>query len=136
MDFNQQPPFQQPPFQPPTPKIPERNIVTCIILSIVTCGLYIYYWLFCLNEDVNTITGNRNGTTGGMVILLSIITCGIYLYYWFYKQGDAIDNLKVQRGRSAGSLGILYFILTFFGLGIVSYALMQNELNTLAKEQF
>lgn len=131
MDFNQQPPYQQ-----PTPRIPERNIVSCIILSIVTCGLYAYYWLFCLNEDVNTITGNRNGTTGGMVILLSIITCGIYLYYWFYKQGDAIDNIKVQRGKLPGSLGILYLILTLFGLGIVSYALMQNELNNLAKEQF
>ena len=130
MDFNQQP--VQAPFQP---KIPERNIVVCIILSLVTCGLYTYYWLYVLNEDLRTYTGNKNGTSGGMVILLTLITCGIYHYYWLYKQGDTIDNVKLQRGRMSGSLGILYLILGIFGLTIVSYALMQNELNTFAKEQ-
>jgi hypothetical protein len=92
--------------------------------------------MYVLNEDLRLYTGNKNGTSGGAVILFSLITCGIYEYYWLYKQGDTIDNVKIQKGRPNGSLGILYLILGIFGLGIVSYALMQNELNAFAREQF
>ena len=31
--------------------IQQRNIAVCIILSIVTCGIYGIYWLICLNDD-------------------------------------------------------------------------------------
>ena len=112
--------------------IEQRNIALCIILSIVTCGIYGLYWIYKLTEDVNKLTGDPNATSGGMVILLSIITCNIYMWYWLYKQGDAIDQVKASRGLSSGNSGILYLILAIFGLGIVSYALMQNELNQLA----
>ena len=54
------------------------------------------------------------------------------MWYWLYKQGDAIDQVKTSRGLPSGNSGILYLILAIFGLGIVSYALMQNELNQLA----
>lgn len=84
-----------------------------------------WYWIYKL-------TGDPNATSGGMVILLSIITCNIYMWYWLYKQGDAIDQVKASRGLPSGNSGILYLILAIFGLGIVSYALMQNELNQLA----
>lgn len=112
--------------------IEQRNIALCIILSIVTCGIYGLYWIYKLTEDVNKLTGDPNATSGGMVILLSIITCNIYMWYWLYKQGDAIDQVKASRGLPSGNSGILYLILAIFGLGIVSYALMQNELNQLA----
>ena len=35
--------------------IQERNIVTCIILSIITCGIYGIYWEICLVNDLNGI---------------------------------------------------------------------------------
>lgn len=40
--------------------------------------------------------------------------------------------LKTQRGVPSSSTGLVYLLLTVFGLGIVSYALMQNEINHLA----
>ena len=67
-----------------------------------------------------------------LCIILSIITCGIYMWYWLYKQGDNLDQIKASRGLPAGNSGILYLILAIVGLGIISYALMQNELNQLA----
>ena len=67
-----------------------------------------------------------------LCIILSIITCGIYGLYWIYKQGDNLDQIKASRGLPAGNSGILYLILAIVGLSIVSYALMQNELNQLA----
>ena len=67
-----------------------------------------------------------------MAVLLTIVTCGIYGLYWAYKQGEKIDAAKANRGVASGNSGILYLILSIFGLGIVAWALMQNELNQMA----
>ncbi len=66
--------------------IQQRSVAVCIILTIVTCGIYGLYWFICLTNDANTAS-NTFGTSGGMAILLTIVTCGIYSFYWAYKQG-------------------------------------------------
>ena len=60
-----------------------------------------------------------------LCIVLSIVTCGIYGFYWAYKQGEKLDRAENNNSSS----GVLYLVLTFFGLGIVAYALMQDRLN-------
>lgn len=114
--------------------IQSRNIAICIILSIVTCGIYGIYWLICLVNDVNEVSEN-NGSSGGIVFLLSLVTCNIYLLYWMYKAGNDINAAQKMRGISGdSSSGVVYLILCFVGLGIVAYALIQNELNKLVEE--
>lgn len=112
--------------------IKQRNIAVCIILTIVTCGIYGIYWFICLSDDVNTASGTF-GTSGAMALLLTIITCGIYSWYWAYKQGEKIDHARMRRGLSSGSNGVVYLLLCIFQLGIVAWALMQNELNQMAQ---
>ena len=112
--------------------IERRNIAVCIVLTLVTCGIYGIYWIVCLTNDVNTVSGDVNGTPGGMVVLLTIVTCGIYGIYWAYKQGEKLDFTKNNRGIPSSNSGVLYLILQIFGFGIIAYALMQNELNKLA----
>ena len=111
--------------------VTQKNIVTCILLSLVTCGIYGIIWFISLNDDANTVSGTQ-GTSGGMAFLLSIVTCSIYYFYWNYKQGEKLDAARAQRGMGTSGLAILYLLLSIFGLGIVSYALMQNELNQMA----
>ncbi|MBQ6696687.1 MAG: DUF4234 domain-containing protein [Lachnospiraceae bacterium] len=111
--------------------IQQRSVATCIILSFVTCGIYMIYWFICLNNDANTVSGDF-GTSGGMALLLTFVTCGIYGIYWMYKQGEKIDNAKRARGMASDNTGIIYLVLSICGLGIVSYALMQDSLNKLA----
>ncbi len=125
--------YADPPLNQYRAPIGRRNIAVCIILSIVTCGIYGLYWLYCIVEDLNAAGRQTNDTGGGLVVLLSIVTCDIYLLYWMYKAGGKVNQLHYISGqREDGSLGILYLILTFFGVGIVSYALIQNELNKVA----
>ena len=112
--------------------IERRNIAVCIVLTLVTCGIYGIYWIVCLTNDVNTVSGDVNGTSGGMVVLLTIVTCGIYGIYWAYKQVEKLDFTKNNRGIPSSNSGVLYLILQIFGFGIIAYALMQNELNKLA----
>ena len=74
--------------------IERRNIAVCIVLTLVTCGIYGIYWIVCLTNDVNTVSGDVNGTSGGMVVLLTIVTCGIYGIYWMLKLNDEINLLR------------------------------------------
>ena len=110
-----------------------KNIVTCIILSIVTCGIYSLYWLYCLVSDINAISDDPNAMSPVLVIILSFVTCGLYFLYWVYKAGSLLDQKMIETGRTAESRPILYVVLSFFGLSIVTYALMQDTINKLAE---
>ncbi|HRR77734.1 MAG TPA: DUF4234 domain-containing protein [Ruminococcus sp.] len=109
-----------------------RSIVTCIILCFVTCGIYAIIWFINLTDDTNRISQEPSATSGGTAFVLTLITCGIYGLYWAYKQGERLERVRASRGLAPGSLPILYLVLNLFGLSIVAYALMQNEINTLA----
>ena len=108
-----------------TAGIMPRNLVLAIVFSFLTCGIYSIYWMIKLNDEVNQICGDTQATGGGLVFLFTLITCGIYGWYWMYKMGEKCDQIKGVNGSS----GILYLILGIFGLGIVSYCLMQDTIN-------
>ena len=111
--------------------IQKRSIALCIIFSIITCGIYEYYWIAKLNDEVNALAGRPNTTSGGMVVLFSIITCGIYELYWLYKMGEVVEETRARQGRPGNSSNVIYLVLGIIGLGIVSLSLMQNENNEI-----
>ena len=114
--------------------IQSRNIAVCIILSVITCGIYGIIWFISMVNDINDVSEN-NGPSGGVVFLLSLVTCSIYLWYWMYKAGNDLNTAKKMRGLPEdSSASVLYLILSVVGLAIVSYALIQNELNKLAED--
>lgn len=139
----QQPPYQQNPYQPNGPQygnyrapVKNRSIALCIVLSIITCGIYGIYWLVCLVDDLNVASGRTGDTSGGMVFLLSLVTCGIYGIYWMYKAGEKVAYIKQRStGEVDSSSSVLYLILGILGFGIVVYALIQSELNKVATLQ-
>lgn len=118
-------------YNPPS-MVQKRSIATCIILTIVTCGIYGIFWFISLTDDTRTLSSDLTGASGGTAFLLTLITCGIYGFYWAYKQGTRIDAARTARGLAPSNQGAIYLILMIFGLGIVGYALMQNEINNLA----
>ncbi|HAK57748.1 MAG TPA: hypothetical protein DCP06_02075 [Lachnospiraceae bacterium] len=115
------------------PPIQQRSIALCIVLSIITLGIYGLYWVYKIVEDTNTLLERPEATSGGIVIILTIVTCGIYFMYWSYITGQGFDEYIVQKENGvSGSRGILYLLLSIFGLSIITYALIQNELNQRA----
>ncbi len=114
----------------------QRSIGICILLSIITCGIYGIYWFIVLTDEVNAVSGQNNATSGGVAFLLTIITCGIYGYYWAYKMGDKLNQAKAQRNMPIDSnMPIIYLLLEIFGLGIIGWALMQDNLNKMLPAQ-
>ena len=113
--------------------IKQRNIGICILLSIVTCGIYGLYWFVVLTDDINQESGETDATSGGMSLLLTIVTCNIYGWFWAYKMGEKVDIIKNKNGVPSSNSGILYVLLQVFGLGIIAYALMQDTANKYAE---
>ena len=112
--------------------VQKRSIALYIVLSLITFGIFMIYWMYRLTEDTNTISGETDDTSGGMAVILTIITCGIYGLYWAFKRGEKIDKAKSNRGEMAVNGGILYLILYIIG-GFIALALIQNEVNKFAE---
>lgn len=106
----------------------KRDVAVAIILSLITCGIYSIYWLIKINDELNELYGSED-MSGGLVFLFSLISCGLFLIYWSYKAGTKVDALKERRGQKPDYSGILFLILSIFGLDIVNYALIQDEIN-------
>ena len=112
----------------------EKNIVTNVILSIVTCGIYAIIWFIQLNDDAKEYSKDESMPTGGVAFLLTLVTCGIYGVYWAYKMGKALQKAKIDNGMTnAADNSVMYLVLELIGLGIVDYCLMQNELNEITR---
>lgn len=114
----------------------QRNIAVSIILTLCTCGIYGIVWFIMLNDEVRNASKDYGMPTGGVAFLLTLITCGIYGFYWAYKMGKNIAVAKQEAGLPATDNSVLYLVLQLFGFGIVNYALMQNEMNTITQKKW
>lgn len=99
----------------------------CLILSLVTCGIYMLYWMYKVNDELNLLAGNPNGTSGGMVLVFDILTCGIYGIYWNYKMGQNVSRLTGDNFSP-----IVMLLLALFQCSFISLALMQDTINKYA----
>ena len=113
-------------------KLPERNIVVCILLSLITCGIYGIYWFIVMTDESNVVSDDQTAS-GGMAFLFTIITCGIYFYYWNYKMGQKLHQAGQKYNKPIGDNSIVYLLLSIFGLGIINYCIIQSDLNRFSK---
>ncbi len=117
----------------------DRGLFIYIVLTIITCGIYNYYFVYRLAQDTNTVCEGDGEQTSGLVafILLSIITCGIYSYYWYYKLGNRLSsnarsyNLAFQENGTTILLWQLFGML-LFGIGpFVAMHIIIKNINAL-----
>lgn len=111
--------------------VQERSVGLAIILTLITCGIYGLYWMYAMTNELAYLSDDPT-FTGGKTILFSIITCGIYTLFWYYMLGGKIAIAQMKKGYPAKDDGVLYIILGIFGLGIVSMAIAQSNINKLA----
>ena len=113
----------------------DRNIVTYILLGLVTCGIYDLYVLHCMIKDVNITCAGDGKTTSGIFeyIVFGILTCGIYDYYWLYTFANRIGDNAPRYGmnfQENGTTILLWWIFGAFlcGVGpfIAMYLLIKN----------
>lgn len=115
----------------PVPINEERSIPMCIVLSLVTCGIYSIYWFYRNLQDLYMLNGLPN--KAGQDILLSIVTCGIYGAYMRYQMGGYIGNARQRVGLPGKNDGVIYLVVSLIGGAIIIDAIIQNELNIISR---
>ncbi len=108
--------------------IEKRDLAIQLILSFITCGIYSLYWMVTITDDVNKLLDEKNDS-GIVNLLLSLITCGIYLIYWNYDIGKKLKKIGDKYNLDIQDNSIIYMILSILKLDIVSYTLIQSDLN-------
>lgn len=95
----------------------DRSLVMFILLTIVTCGIYSYYYIYKLAHDVNIACEGDGEKTAGLIefLLLSFITCGIYSYIWYYKLGERLQKNAPRYGLTFSEGGTAILVWIIFG---------------------
>lgn len=116
--------------------IKRRDFIMTLVLTIVTCGIYMYYFIYTVTADVNEMSGdNENKLDPMMTVILSIVTCGIYAWYWWYTVGNTVNRISLSnniRCEETGTTLLLWVVLgAFIGIGpfIAMYFMCKNVNN-------
>lgn len=101
----------------------DRSLVAYILLTIITCGIYGYYFVYTMARDVNVACEGDGEQTSGLLvfIVLSFITCGFYAYYWYYKLGNRLCANAPRYGmafQENGTTILLWCIVGMVACGI------------------
>lgn len=105
--------------------IKKRNIVTAIILSIITCGIYMIYWAIMLAKEAVSVNDSNDNGLVEILLMIFLPFLGFFLAEQKLAKGCA------AKGIAHNDNSILYLILGLVGLSIVNFAMMQNDLNKI-----
>jgi hypothetical protein len=106
-----------------------RSIISAVLLSFVTCGIYGMYWQYMQFKTINAWLG-REELNFWLYLGLSIVTCGIFAIYYEYKFATALVEVQRQRGMPVKEdLPMMALLLAIFGLALVTWCIEQQEIN-------
>lgn len=94
-----------------------RGLVSYILLCIITCGIYSYYFIYKMAHDINVACEGDGEQTAGLVkyILLNLITCGFYSLYWQYALGNRLAANAPRYGMNFQENGTTILLWCLFG---------------------
>lgn len=111
--------------------IKQRNIFVCLILSILTCGIYSIFWLYTIIKTMYELS-NTDGEPI-LDILFIIITCGLYGFYLWYKLSKIQTQVNHTYNIADIDNTVLYIVFYIFGFAIVNYCIVQDNINNIAQ---
>lgn len=113
--------------------IEQKDIAAAIIISILTCGIYAIYWLYCIMKSIKVLKGEDESVAGE---LLCFIFVPFYGVYWCYTRSDVLVSELKKHGITATTSKEGSLILSLLALGLVVYGIMQSDLNKLYDKQW
>ena len=106
----------------------KRNIVVCILLSIITLGFYGMYWRYLLVKNVKAVDKDHSGCAGEMFCLLFV---PFYCAYWSYSRAGLVDDRFKEHGYSFKGNRTFMLIMSACFFDVVSMCIMQSNFNSL-----
>ncbi len=105
----------------------KKDLTMCIILTIVTCGIYSIVWLYQIGSSLYQLNNEPDKASTDM--LLGFVTCGIYFLVTYYKYGKLASQYREKQGLSPSDNSTLYLVLGILGVSIANLIIMQLEIN-------
>ena len=97
----------------------QRSILMVFILSIVTLGLYLIYWL--------VVTKNEMVSQGADIPSAILLIIPVVNIWWMWKYCQGVEYIS-NKGLTAGVAFLLYIFI-----GFIAVLIFQNEFNKAAK---
>lgn len=100
-----------------------RSTGTCILLAVVTLGIYSIVWFYKTHSEMKAHSGN--GIGGGLALVLTLFV-GIVMPF---LTSSEVGNLHQRAGRAApvsGATGLWYFPGTFILVGPIVWFVKTN----------
>jgi hypothetical protein len=74
--------------------IKKRNMVSQVLLMIVTCGIYAIYWFYQTASELKNIANDQEASPGLWTFLL-FVPFGAFFSY--YKYGELYEKISTER---------------------------------------
>ena len=99
-----------------------------LLLSFITCGLYLIYWNIKVSEVINAVSGREVLSTPVAVFSGCCMPVNIYFYYIMGKEG--LPNVYKRTGELDKDQSTLLIILGLF-FPLAAAMIVQGDINRL-----
>lgn len=105
-----------------------RSVATVVILSIVTCGIYLLYWYWVSMTELYNAGGKSIGDLQPIVqfVLLFLYVGGIF---FAVNAADNLNEVAMRNGMPANDNNKVLWLVLELVCPLIAVALIQNEMN-------
>lgn len=105
---------------------PRRNVSSCVILTILTLGIFGIVWLVKICKDLNKLHGDEN-PVGSEVLLYLFVP--FYSVYWGYQKGKQMYEDSKKRGGNITDRKVIYLFMNLLFMQLFTLGFIQTQLN-------
>jgi hypothetical protein len=110
----------------------QREPLTILLLSVVTCGIYGLIWKYQTTEELRQASGDNN-INPMLDIVLTVLLCGLWGIYSDYRNAKKVHELARAAGLQRSDQSTIVVVLWLFGLAFASGFILQGEYNALGQ---
>ena len=105
------------------------------VLTIVTCGVYYFYWQYVTTEELKNATG-REDLNPVMDLLLTLLCCGFYSIFVQYRNAQVVHESFARAGQQHEDKSTFILIMHALSVlngvtGMIAMMMLQDEYNKL-----
>ncbi len=119
-------------------EISRRSPLSVILLTIITCGLYLIYWYYKIYKELKLFTNKTpTGNNFWLDFIINLLTCGLWGIYVDFKISKLLHQIRIENNLKGDDSSIIILILdsfsifTFHLLWILTSAIQQDEWNQI-----
>lgn len=102
--------------------------IVVLLLSIVTCGLYLIYWNIKVAEVLNAVAGRE--VISQPIAIFAGCCMPVNLYFYYLATKEALPKVYERTGEPNKDQSTLLIVLGFF-FPMVSAMIVQGDINKL-----